>query len=65
MGCHSHSVGRVGSVWDATHIVWVGWEVCGIPLTQCGQGEKKRRNGEWSYELKVDSFRHVARTEKR
>ena len=19
--------------WDAAHIVWVGWEVCGIPLT--------------------------------
>ena len=35
--------------------------MCGIPLTQCGQGEKKRRNGEWSYELKVDSLRHVAR----
>ena len=40
MGYHSHSVGWVGSLWDTTHIVWVGWEVCGILLTQCGQGER-------------------------
>ena len=44
MGYHSHSVGRVGSLWDTAHIVWAG---CEKSVGYCSHSVGKvRRNGE-------------------